>query len=313
MTERNWKPIGPMNWLDNKRAKSLRVSNDREIFQLKKIRRSLDSMKIMNESLLLQEERKVKRWLRSQAPISPTSSYKALYYKTSNYPESSQDQTTTDTQPASGKDSLDIPWSQFGDHLSNFVSFLRLPTKRPIYDRKHPKNLTPFSGMDLPVQTLSARNANAPRNTIYGMTSPNREIRKARTSKQPNLENSISLQEAVALFPSLQRISTKKEKLSLSSLYFQSPMTGFSALQKKLKDMLEKEREDENFKVPQPLPEIKPEEILSCRYLRLSQSNIHTLLELCKESGIYIDLHPHMKESDIDASSILSLTTNRAL
>ncbi|KAM6430097.1 uncharacterized protein PHA67_002227 [Liasis olivaceus] len=131
--------------------------------------------------------------------------------------------------------------------------------------RKHPKNLTPFSGMDLPVQTLSARNANAPRNTIYGMTSPNREIRKASTSKQPNLENSISLQEAVALFPSLQRLSTKKEKLSLSSLYFQSPMTGFSALQKKLKDMLEKEREDENFKVPQPLPEIKPEEILSCR------------------------------------------------
>ncbi|XP_026569768.1 uncharacterized protein C16orf78 homolog [Pseudonaja textilis] len=312
MTERNWTPIGPVNWLDNKRAKALRVSNDREIFQLKKIRRSLDSMKMMNESLLLQEERKVKRWLRNQASLSPTSAYKAVYYKTSNYPGSSQDQTITDTHPISAKHSVDIPWSQFGDHLSNFVSFLRLPTKRRIYDRKHTHNPTPFSGMDLPTQTLSARNANAPRNSIPGSASPNKEIRKTSSRKPSDLESTISLQEAVALFPSLQRLLAKKEKLSISSLFFQNPSTGFNTLQKKLRNMLDKDREDENFKIPQSLPEIKPEEILSCRYLRLSQSNIETLLGLCKESGIYIDLHPHMKESEIDASSVLSPNTQRA-
>ncbi|XP_029140511.1 uncharacterized protein C16orf78 homolog [Protobothrops mucrosquamatus] len=270
-------------------------------------------MKLMNENLLLQEERKVKRWLRNQASLSPTSSYKAVYYKTSNYPGSSQGQTITDTHPISGKDSVDIPWSQFGDHLSNFVSFLRQPTKRSIYDRKPSNNLTPFSGMDLPTQTLSARNANAPRNSIRSTASPNKEIRKTSNRKQSNLENTISLQEAVALFPSLQRLLTKKEKFSISSLYVQSPSTGFTTLQKKLKSMLDKDREDENFKIPLPLPKIKPEEILSCRYLRLSQSNIDTLLELCKESGIYIDLHPHMKESEIDVSSILSPKPHRAL
>uniref|UniRef100_A0A8C5R9T2 Uncharacterized protein n=1 Tax=Laticauda laticaudata TaxID=8630 RepID=A0A8C5R9T2_LATLA len=166
--------------------------------------------------------------------------------------------------------------------------------------------------MDLPTQTLSARNANAPRNSIPGSASPNKEIRKTSSRKPSDLENTISLQEAVALFPSLQRLLTKKGKLSVSSLFVQNPSTGFNTLQKKLRNMLDKDREDENFKIPQSLPEIKPEEILSCRYLRLSQSNIETLLELCKESGIYIDLHPHMKESEIDVSSVLSPNTQQA-
>ncbi|KAH0619621.1 hypothetical protein JD844_000404 [Phrynosoma platyrhinos] len=203
MAERKWKPLGSMDWLDNKRTKALRVSNDREAFQvgrvtsafvgcLKRIRRSLDSMKIMNENLLKQEERKVKWWLRKQVQVSPSGSYKSLYYKPLSYPESSQDETT-DTQLLSGKDSIDMPWSQYGDHLPNFVSFLRLPTKKLSYGRK-----CHYS------QTL-------------------------------------------------------------------------------------------------------------CLYLRLSQSNIDTLLELCKESGIYIDLHPHMKESDIDVSTVLSSNTSRAL
>nr|XP_020643997.1 uncharacterized protein C16orf78 homolog isoform X2 [Pogona vitticeps] len=262
MAERNWNPLssrGSMDWLDNKRAKALRVSNDREAFQLKKIRRSLDSMKIMNENIRKQEERKMKKWFRKQSWASPSSSYKSLQYKSSSYPEPSQDQNT-ETRPMSGKESIDMPCSQFGDHLSNFVSFLRLPTKRIIYDRKPSKDRTPFSGMDFPTQTISARNASAPRNSIYNNLPPNRESRKGSGPRQLNVDNSISLQEAVALFPSLQRLSTRGD-----------------------------------------------------RYLRLSQSNIDTLLELCKESGIYIDLHPHMKESDIDVSTVLSSTTTRSL
>uniref|UniRef100_A0ACB8EA99 Uncharacterized protein n=2 Tax=Sphaerodactylus townsendi TaxID=933632 RepID=A0ACB8EA99_9SAUR len=75
--------------------------------------------------------------------------------------------------------------------------------------------------------------------------------------------------------------------------------------------MLEKSRGEEMLKPAQSLPQIRPEEILSCRYLRLSQSNIDTLLELCKESGIYIDIHPHMKESDINVSTVLSTNPSR--
>ncbi|KAJ6665966.1 hypothetical protein lerEdw1_000870 [Lerista edwardsae] len=295
-----------MDWIDSKRAKSLRVTQDRETFQLKKIRRSLDSMKIMNDNLLKQEERKVKKWLRKQSQISSSGSYRTLYKPLSSYPASSVDQTT-DTRPVSGKDSFDIPWSQYGDHLPNFVSFLRLPTKRPSYDRKHSKDLTPFSGMDFSMQTLAARTSNGPRNSIYNAFPPNRDFWKGGSSHHSSIDNSVSLHEAVAFFPSLQRLSMRGERLSPSSLQTHNQISGLPALQKKLKSMmLGKPRNEDKFKPLRTLPHIKPEEILSCRYLRLSQNNINTLLELCKESGVYIDLHPHMKESDIDASTILS-------
>ncbi|XP_060110270.1 uncharacterized protein C16orf78 homolog [Heteronotia binoei] len=283
-----------MDWLDNKRAKALRVSNDRETFQLKKIRRSLDSMKTMNDNLLKQEERKVKRWLKKQGQAS------------GSYPESSHG-----TRPASGKESFDITWSQFGNHLPNFVSFLRLPTKRPSYDRKNSKDLTPFSGNDLPVQTLLARNTFGPRNSMGNTFPPSRDSRKGSSPRQSSLENSVSLQEAMALFPSLQRLSTKGDRLSFSKPPLHNSVSGFPALQKKLKTMLEKARGDEMFKPPEPLAQIRPEEILSCRYLRLSQSNIETLVSLCKESGIDIDIHPHMKESEINITTVLSSNPSR--
>nr|XP_060644274.1 uncharacterized protein C16orf78 homolog [Anolis sagrei ordinatus] len=268
-------------------------------------------MKVMNENLLKQEERKVKRWLKKQAQVSPTGSYQSYYFKSSSYPESSQD-LTTDTQPLSVKDSIDMPWSQFGDHLPSFVSFLRLPTKRPSCDRKSSKDLTPFSGIDLPMQTLSSRSI-IPRSSVSNMSHANRDSWKASISKQPSLNNSISVQEAMALFPSLQRLSTRGDKLSLSMAHLPKPISGFPSLQRKIKNIMEKEREVEKFKLFEPLPQIKPEEILSCRYLRLSQSNIDTLLDLCKESGIHVDLHPHMKESDIDVSTVLSSSTSREL
>ncbi|KAJ7311838.1 hypothetical protein JRQ81_006150 [Phrynocephalus forsythii] len=266
-------------------------------------RRETDSMQIMNEKLWKQEERKVKKWLRKQAQASPSPSYKSLQYKSSSYPKSGQDQNT-EIRPSSGKESISIPSSQFGDHLPNFVSFLRLPTKIISYDRKPSKDPTPFSGMDFPTQTISARNASGPRNSVHSNLPPNRDSRKG-----SSLDHSISLQEAVALFPSLQRLATRGDRLSLAALHPHNLATGLPSLQKTLRNMLDKEREEERFKLPEPLPPIKPEEILSCRYLRLSQSNIDTLLALCKESGIYIDLHPHMKESDIDVSSVLSSST----
>ncbi|XP_033014848.1 uncharacterized protein C16orf78 homolog [Lacerta agilis] len=302
-----------MDWLENKRAKSLRVSNEREAFQLKKIRRSIDSMKMINDNLLRQEERKVKRWLKKQAQISPSSStYKTLYYKTPSHPASSQEQFT-DTRTVSRKDSFDSPWTQLGDHLPNFVSFLRLPTKRSNNDRKNSKDLTPFSGMDLPMQTISGRNVTAPRSSVYHGFPPYRDTRKGSSPGGPSQDNSISLQEAMAFFPSLQRLSARGDRVSLSTLLLHKPLSAFPALQKKLKSLLEKEWEEENSKPLKLLPEIKPEEFLSCRYLRLSQSNIDTLLKLCKEAGIYIDLHPHMKASDIDVSKVLSSSPSKVL
>lgn len=58
---------------------------------------------------------------------------------------------------------------------------------------------------------------------------------------------------------------------------------------------------------------LKPEEVLSCRYLRLSPNNIRTLVKLCKDAGMAVDIHPHMVEAEIDAKKVFSQTSTVAL
>lgn len=42
------------------------------------------------------------------------------------------------------------------------------------------------------------------------------------------------------------------------------------------------------------------------RYLRLSKNNVLTLLKLCKDAGLVVDIHPHMVESEIDAKKVFA-------
>ncbi|XP_010627306.1 uncharacterized protein C16orf78 homolog isoform X1 [Fukomys damarensis] len=72
------------------------------------------------------------------------------------------------------------------------------------------------------------------------------------------------------------------------------------AFERKLKSLMEKGTEPkiENVKM------LKPEEVLSCRYLRLSENNIRTLLKLCKDVGLNMDIHPHMTETEIDVQKV---------
>ncbi|CAM5093224.1 unnamed protein product [Natator depressus] len=263
MAETSWKAMdsGVMDWLDNKRAKTLRVSNDRESFQLKKIRRSLETMKSMNDNLMKQEERKVKRWLAKQAELSPSSSlsYKNLY-------------------------------------------------------KKHSKDFTPFSGTDLSMQTVSAGTSYGPRGSFYNPHPTASVSKKDISARQLYVDNnSFSMQEAISMFPSLQKLSVTGEKFSFSKLHLHETASGSPAFERRLKGMLERAWEEEKFKQTVTLPQIRPEEFLSCRYLRLSQSNINTLLQLCKESGVHIDIHPHMKESEIDINTVLSSNLSRAV
>nr|XP_055188617.1 uncharacterized protein C16orf78 homolog [Nyctereutes procyonoides] len=58
---------------------------------------------------------------------------------------------------------------------------------------------------------------------------------------------------------------------------------------------------------------LKPEEVLSCRYLRLSKNNIRTLLKLCKDAGLNVDIHPHMVEGEIDAKKVFAPNPSIAL
>ncbi|XP_028611303.1 uncharacterized protein C16orf78 homolog [Grammomys surdaster] len=79
--------------------------------------------------------------------------------------------------------------------------------------------------------------------------------------------------------------------------------------ERKLKSLMEKgiEPKMENAKM------LKPEEVLSCRYLRLSKNNIKTLIKLCKDAGMDVDIHPHMVEAEIDAKKIFGQRLSVAL
>ncbi|XP_043838159.1 uncharacterized protein C16orf78 homolog [Dromiciops gliroides] len=75
---------------------------------------------------------------------------------------------------------------------------------------------------------------------------------------------------------------------------------------------------DRKMKSPSVKPEatstlLKPQEVLSCRYLRLSKNNVQTLLKLCRESGMDIDIHPHMNESEMNANRIFNRKPSIAL
>ncbi|XP_037374015.2 uncharacterized protein C16orf78 homolog [Talpa occidentalis] len=70
-----------------------------------------------------------------------------------------------------------------------------------------------------------------------------------------------------------------------------------ASYERKLKSLMDKSA-DPKIEVVKML---KPEEVLSCRYLRLSKNNIRTLIKLCKDAGMDVDIHPHMVESEIDA------------
>lgn len=53
--------------------------------------------------------------------------------------------------------------------------------------------------------------------------------------------------------------------------------------------------------------------LVSHRYLRLSKNNIRTLLKLCKDAGMNVDIHPHMVEGEIDAKKVFAQNPSVAL
>ncbi|XP_062032720.1 uncharacterized protein C16orf78 homolog [Lepus europaeus] len=82
-----------------------------------------------------------------------------------------------------------------------------------------------------------------------------------------------------------------------------------STYERKLKSLMEKGNEPK----VESMRMLKPEEVLSCRYLRLSKNNIRTLLKLCRDAGLNVDIHPHMVEGEIDTRKVFTRTTSIAL
>uniref|UniRef100_H0VV52 Uncharacterized protein n=1 Tax=Cavia porcellus TaxID=10141 RepID=H0VV52_CAVPO len=78
--------------------------------------------------------------------------------------------------------------------------------------------------------------------------------------------------------------------------------------ERKLKSLMEKGTEPKIESVKM----LRPEEVLSCRYLRLSSNNIRTLFKLCKDVGLNMDIHPHMTETEIDVQKVFPKNHNAA-
>ncbi|XP_029091605.1 uncharacterized protein C16orf78 homolog [Monodon monoceros] len=82
-----------------------------------------------------------------------------------------------------------------------------------------------------------------------------------------------------------------------------------ASYERKLKSLMEKGSEPKMETVRM----LKPEEVLSCRYLRLSKNNIRTLLKLCKDAGMNEDIHPHVVEEERDAKKVFNQNISVAL
>ncbi|KAM8776522.1 uncharacterized protein C16orf78 homolog [Rhynchonycteris naso] len=82
-----------------------------------------------------------------------------------------------------------------------------------------------------------------------------------------------------------------------------------TSYERRLKTLLDKNVEPK----VEMVKALKPEEVLSCRYLRLSKNNIRTLLKLCKDAGLNVEIHPHMIEGEIDAKKVFGTSPAVAL
>ncbi|KAL2093157.1 hypothetical protein ACEWY4_010469 [Coilia grayii] len=110
--------------------------------------------------------------------------------------------------------------------------------------------------------------------------------------------------EEESLMPSPSLLALLPAHLSPELHGLQEAVLGFPLLQKRVRELMVQARAMEQQRQERRSVALQPLEALRCRYLRLSESNISTLVDLCKESGIEVDIHPHMKDSDIDITTL---------
>ncbi|XP_072278985.1 uncharacterized protein C16orf78 homolog isoform X2 [Pyxicephalus adspersus] len=176
--------------------------------------------------------------------------------------------------------------------LSQFFSFFQKPVKRASnIESKKNKDYTPFSNIDSSV-AINKHRPPALRRFISSILRRN-SFSEASSSRRLNQQlSSIS---------ALRKYTFSTDSVSPDEILRNA------ATHKTLSELYLKACEEaENCERSTSSPCIKPDEALRCRYLRLSEKKIAELLQSCRNSGIYVDIHPHMKESDIDINTVMS-------
>ncbi|XP_049643355.1 uncharacterized protein C16orf78 homolog [Suncus etruscus] len=130
-------------------------------------------------------------------------------------------------------------------------------------------------------------------------------------AKEPARKSELDIKDVIALesTPRPFRQQSVVEPVLQDILFSQRRSTLFkdwtgktseALYERRLKSIIEKAPEVKSEAVKM----LKPEEVLSCRYLRLSKNNVRTLLKLCKDAGMNVDIHPHMVEGEIDGQKV---------
>ncbi|XP_063802254.1 uncharacterized protein C16orf78 homolog isoform X2 [Pseudophryne corroboree] len=271
--------------IDNNRARTLMVSNDRESFQLKKLNRSIETMKSVNDNLRKHEQRKVQRNLAKLTDVSTSGANSSIY----------QPSNCDRTEPEASTGRSAIPHS---DHLFSFASFLKQPFRQlNSTEKKKSKAYVPFSG-------------GGPSSMGLNTTKPQNDLGLASWSKSSSLHRGASpsqclCQQSRSIYVADSTAMLSSQHILCGRKYPRASASGNPAFERRLQELLLKDCQEGKCKSTSDLPHMQPHDALRCRYLRLTESNISTLLQKCEDSGMHIDIHPHMKESDIGINSLM--------
>ncbi|XP_067853673.1 uncharacterized protein C16orf78-like [Heptranchias perlo] len=221
-------------------------------------------------------------------------------------PEKVSRTTPSDPRQVSVKPSTGALGSQFGDHLPKFASFLQNPPKR--IGQSTSKFSVPFSRLSLPINTPTSRNTDSPNkntNSVPGSVNLSKLSKYSGTySRSSQIPSSLGSRGTITRMPSLSKVFSTGGSKHLNDS--REALFGFLSFDKKLNEMLAKVTNEDVKAQSTSYETLKPEEVLRCRYLRLSQNNISTLLKQCEDSGFQVDIHPHMKESEVNVDGVFS-------
>ncbi|XP_069757748.1 uncharacterized protein C16orf78-like isoform X2 [Narcine bancroftii] len=290
------------DWIDGKNARVLKVNNEREKYQLQKTTQALDHMNVLNERFRRMEKEKVERNL---GKLKAISNQKILNNR-QRLPEKVAQTKLPEDQPVSVKLSSGAVNSQFGDHLPKFASFLQNPTKR--IGQSTLKSSVPFSRLSLPNNMSASKSINSPNknlNSVPGSVNFSKLNEYSTSySRSSQIPSNFGSRGTITSIPSLSKVFSAGGNKHMTDSH--EALFGFITLDKKLNEVLSRITH-EKIKAPSTGTEtLKPEEVLRCRYLRLSRNNISTLLKQCEESGFQVDIHPHMKESEVNVDGVFT-------
>ncbi|KAG5273625.1 hypothetical protein AALO_G00153590 [Alosa alosa] len=292
-------PPVSLDWIDGKNVRLLRVANHREAFRFKKLSQALSTIENLHKACWLREEKRVRQSLRRLVSVSPPCSSQTLFKRSSD---------ACSKASVRGDSVLELPPCVVVRGGGGGGGGGEEGSVAPVQSQQSTAMASPCSGYKGLLPTLP----NAP---LTSLTPPAHNTPRSATPSTSHRSSAFpsSLMMGAGgtemgmpgpLLPTPSLLALLPPHLSPELHGLQEAVLGFPLLQKRVRELIAHARQVEQERQERRSVTLKPLEALRCRYLRLSESNISTLLELCKESGVDVDIHPHMKDSDIDISNL---------